>query len=240
MSPAPKFSPEEQEKRILDAAIETIMESSVTDFTMAKVANLAGLSMGSVYKLFQCKEDIVMALAERCTQHVTASLKAVLNLPRSAPEKIIAVFLLSPEKMQCFPFTYELVSYATNEAVIRKASANWSQRMIDANEFCEESFKHNLRNSVSADEFAEDVNLEEFLEEITVSGWSLHVGYDQVRRVQETRSQSSQAIAMVALEADDPLVRGMVRLINSYPWKTKLTGQSLDDTIAALLELNLR
>ncbi|MAD88175.1 MAG: TetR family transcriptional regulator, partial [Pseudoalteromonas sp.] len=46
MAPAPKFSPEQQQEMILDAAIQCIQESSITDFTMAKIARLAGLSMG--------------------------------------------------------------------------------------------------------------------------------------------------------------------------------------------------
>lgn len=217
------------------------MESSITDFTMAKVAKLAGLSMGSVYKLFQCKEDIVMALALRSTQHVTATLKAVLDLPRNTPEKIIAVALLSPEKMQCFPFTYELVSYAVNKAVISKASPLWSHRMIEASAYCEESFRSNLRDGISMEEFAGNVNLEEFVEEMTISGWALHVGYDQVRRVQLSRNcLEGKPEAIEPLAADDPIVRSFIRLINSYPWKIKLTQQAVEDTISALVDLNLR
>ena len=61
MAPAPRFSPEEQEKLIICAAITTIVQSSLLDFSMSKIAKLAGLSMGSVYKFVQCKEDVLIA-----------------------------------------------------------------------------------------------------------------------------------------------------------------------------------
>ena len=63
MAPAPKYSPQEQEEIILNAAAECIAETSLLDFTMSSISKAAKLSMGSIYKHVQCKEDIIFALA---------------------------------------------------------------------------------------------------------------------------------------------------------------------------------
>jgi AcrR family transcriptional regulator len=57
MVPAPKFSPQQQEEKILTAAAQCIAETSLMDFTMSSIAKRAGLSMGSIYKHIQTKED---------------------------------------------------------------------------------------------------------------------------------------------------------------------------------------
>lgn len=241
MCPAPKFSPEEQQEKIIDAAIACISETSITDFTMAKIANLAGLSMGSIYKFFQSKEDIVVALAYRSFQHISGLFDQVLTLPLSTPEKIIAVCLISPEKMQCFPFCYELESYATNDAVIQKASPVWTQKMIDASTHCEQAFNATLTKGISSGELTEDLNLDEFIEEIIVSTWAMSVGYEQVQRVQQSRQIiEGTSSVMEPLKLDDPLIRSMVRLVNSYPWQHLLNTESLQRTEAELIKLNLR
>ena len=241
MPPAPKYSHEEEQVRILDAAIKCILDSSVTSFTMAKVASKAELSMGSVYKHFQCKEDIVMALAHQSFSHISSIFERVFSLALTTPEKVIAICLLSPQKLQCFPFANELESFATNDAVIRKASPRWTQQMIEAGAHCEATFKARLSSGITADEFSEVVDVDEFIEEITVSGWAMNVGYEQVLRVH----QSSQIIEvkssiLATLDLTDKLIRSMVRLINSYPWRTPLTQQALSRIVSLLTELHFR
>ena len=65
MAPAPKYSPQEQEEIILNAAAECISQTSVLDFTMSAVSKAAKLSMGSIYKHVQCKEDIIFAKGKK-------------------------------------------------------------------------------------------------------------------------------------------------------------------------------
>jgi len=241
MATAAKLTNEEQQRKILDAAVQCIADSSVTSFTMAKVAAKAELSMGSVYKHFQCKEDIVMALTSASFSHISSVFQHVFNLPLTTPEKIIALCLLSPEKMQLFSFGSELESYATNDAVIRKASPLWTQKMIEAGALCEQTFKTRLAEGITTKDFANSVDLDTFIEEITVSGWAMNAGYEQVLRVQQSRQiVEGNASLSMPLETMDPLVRSLVRLINSYPWQYPLTKEAVNKTANLLTEENLR
>lgn len=239
--PAPKFSTEEQQIKIIDAAVECILASSVTSFTMAKVASKSGLSMGSVYKHFQCKEDIVMALAFESFSHITSVFQQVLDLELSTPEKIIAISLLSPEKLQRFPFDSELESFATNDAVIRKATPRWTQKMIDAGAGCEAMFKARLSDGIKPDELIQTVNVDEFIEEITVSSWAMMVGHERVLRIQQSKQIIEGTASLLApLDVNEPLIRSMIRLINSYPWQQPLTLQTVNRIVSLLTELNFR
>ncbi|MDK1288389.1 TetR/AcrR family transcriptional regulator [Pseudoalteromonas umbrosa] len=241
MAPAPKYDQQTQQKMILSAAEQCINESSITDFTMAKIARIAGLSMGSVYKFVQSKEDIVLALANESFIHLSNIFNQVLALKLTAPEKIIAISLISPQKLQLFEFDYALQTYATNEAVIKKGSNYWTGKIIEAQSRCESSFKVALAEGINAGELEAVPNLSEVIEEIIISGWALTVGYEQVQRVQQTKQIIEGTDSLLAsLPLNHPIIRSSVRLLNSYPWKQPLTDASLNHIEQQLITLNLR
>jgi AcrR family transcriptional regulator len=241
MAPAPKYSPEQQQTMILDAAVQCIHESSITDFTMAKIARLAGLSMGSVYKFAQSKEDIILALAHQSFSHVSAMFEQVLKLPLSTPEKALAVTLISPKKLQYFDFDYELQSYATNEAVIKRASPLWTSKVIEACNYCEQNFKLAIMEGINAGELLDVPNLTDVIEEIIVSGWAMTVGYDQVQRVKQRQQIIEGTDSLLEpLAINDPIIRSSIRLLNSYPWQSPITQDSLVRIEQALIKLELR
>jgi len=69
----------------------------------------------------------------------------------------------------------------------------------------------------------------------------MNVGYEQVLRVQQSRQiVEGNASLSMPLETMDPLVRSMVRLINSYPWQYPLTQDAVYRTATLLTEENLR
>ena len=241
MAPAPKFSAQEQQTMVLNAAAETINESSVTDFTMAKVARLAGLSMGSVYKFVQSKEDMILALACQSFGHVSSIFEKVLKLPISAPERILAISLISPKKLQYFSFDYELQSYATNEAVLRRASPMWTDKLISSCESCKHIFKISMTEGISAGELKPVPNLSEVIEEIIISSWAMMVGYEHVQRVKQTNKiiEGTESL-LEPLTFNDTIIRSLVRLLNSYPWQQPIDEASFKRVEAELIKLDLR
>jgi len=241
MAPAPKHSPEKQQELILDAAIEAIQDTSITDFTMAKIARTAGLSMGSIYKFVQSKEDIILALACQSFDHFSDAFEKVLNLPLTMPEKILAISLISSKKVQLFEFDYELQSYATNEAVIRRASPMWTAKVIEGVERCEKRFRESMSEEIAAGELKDVPNLCEIVEEINVASWAMTVGYEQVIRIQQTKNIVDGTDSLLApLSFNDPMIRSLIRLLNSYPWQKLIDDESLNKIEEELTKLQLR
>lgn len=241
MAPAPKFSPEQQEKMILDAAANCIQESSVMDFTMSAVAKAAGLSMGSVYKHVQCKEDIILALAHLSSTHQSSVFRQVLQLDLSPAETIIGISLLNPTKNQLYDFDCELHSFACSEAVIKRASVAWTDRMLQANENCASQFTQLFEQAAADGHFLENEDLPSLISELNLGAWALMVGFHEVQRHMQFKQISEGTDTLrEPQQLDSPALKNLIRLVNSYPWKQPLKLASLPIIEAKLTELNIR
>ena len=150
MAPAPKFSCEDQEKMILSAAVTVIEKTSLLDFSMSAIAKLAGLSMGSVYKFVQCKEDVLIALATKVYQERQQVFIQVLSLPLTTPERIIANSLLDFSKVQMYSFDDQLESIVNTRAMMQRCSPRWLDQMIACGKVCEGMFKTFLQSAAQS------------------------------------------------------------------------------------------
>ncbi len=241
MAPAPKYSPKEQEEIILNAAIECIEESSLLDFTMSSVAKTAGLSMGSIYKHVQCKEDIIFALANRLFRHLCSIFKQVLALALTTPEKIMAISLLSPQKTELYSFSRHLDSFAANELVIKKASQMWTERMLASSDECEQIFYKCMHDAALSGELTLNGDTEQTIEEINLGCWALTVGYQHVDRVIQVKQISDGTHSLKEpIATNAHIVGSLMRLLNSYQWQAPINKAGVEKVAQKLVECGLR
>ena len=241
MVPAPKFSPQEQEELILDAAADCIWESSVLDFTMSAVSKAAGLSMGSVYKHVQSKEDIIIALSMRSFARQGEVFKEVLSLSLPTPEKIAGISLLSDEKVQVYPFDNELKSLAHNQAVLKRASPYWIERMFRACSDCELLFNKSMHKAAFNGELKLNGNTEQSIEEINLGCWAMMAGFDEVHAVTQVQSISEGTDNLSkGVETDSAMMQCLKRFVNSYQWREPLTDEGIVRVSEKLKELGFR
>lgn len=241
MAPAPKHSMQEQEDMILDAAAKCIEQTSLLDFTMSAVAKEAGMSMGSIYKHVQCKEDIIFALAARVYAHRSDIFELVLSMPLSTPQRIIGITLLNPLKVQCYSFDIHLDAFVINELVVRKTSERWTQRMISTHQHCEQLFYQCMKAAVESQELIDETDVEAMIEEINLGGWALTVGYENVSRVIQIR-QMAQGTEQLTdpVTIDSAIVRVYARLLNSFGWTAPLDDAGIKETEQSLIANGLR
>jgi len=250
MAPAPRFSAEEQETLIINAAIKAIEESSLLDFSMSAIAKLAGLSMGSVYKFVQCKEDVLIALATRMFQQRHCIFKKVLALPLTTPERLIAMSLLDCSKVQTYSFDNQLESIVNTEAMMKRCSERWLAQMIFCGERCQSMFQQFLQNAADSGELTSGSR---DIEEINIGIWSLSVGYFQsvalhLQRRNDSKieldslenSEETKAVNVFALNVDDVHIRNMKRLINSYDWLQVVSDNDIKKVCLQLSDNKLR
>lgn len=241
MAPAAKHSHKEQEQLILDAAVECIQETSLLDFTMSAISKAAGMSMGSIYKHVQCKEDIIFALATRGYRHQSAIFSKVLALPLTTPEKFIGLTLLCPKKTKLYDFDSHLESFATNELIIKRTSAHWAQHMISAHENCESIFSQCMHQAVTSGELNFDGNIDEMIEEINLSCWALHMGFQQVERVIQVHQIAEETDSLQdAVPLDAVIIKSVTRLLNSYDWQKPLDSDGVLKVANLLQQHSLR
>lgn len=238
MAPAPKFSPQEQEEMILKAAEESIEESSILDFPMSQIAKRAGLSIGSVYKHVQSKEDVLIALAVRMYRNEYQAYKKILSMPVSTPEKLIGINLMHRWKTQTYSFESQLDNLVSTPALVERCSLGWLQQMRSHCQEVEQLFKQTFTEAADSGEF---ISGHEAVEEINLALWSFTAGYFHMVRQHhchmQNRSEDRAKRLCVGTEiSEDALhIRGMVRLLNAYEWQQPLTCDGIKK-VCELLE----
>jgi len=242
MVPAPKFSPQQQEEKILTAAAQCIAETSLMDFTMSSIAKRAGLSMGSIYKHIQTKEDVLIALATKMFENLRQVFERFLALPLTMPEKLLGIGLMTPDKYKLYPFDSHLEMLIGNEAVLKRASSGWIEKMVRVEEPLEQLFFDAISAAIDSGELALDgQNREMLVEEILVAVWSMNVGFFQVAFQRHARGMLGELVALpFPLAIDDPFTKTVRRLLNSYQWQQPLTEQGINDLCLLLEKEGLR
>jgi AcrR family transcriptional regulator len=66
------MAPEERREQLLDSAVAYVLERGLSDFSLEKVAAIAGVSVPLIYKYFPKREDILKAVLEREYQYLGA------------------------------------------------------------------------------------------------------------------------------------------------------------------------
>lgn len=242
MAPAARYTPEEQESLILNAAIQCIERSTLLDFTMSAISKTAGLSMGSVYRHIQSKEDVLVALAANSFAHLHTVFSDILQLPIDAPQKLIAVQLATPEKLHLYSFGPQLEVLVSSEHVLKRASANWIKRMVENDKRIDNLFSSFFNHVWDSAELREDSdNKEQILDQLSVSFWSLCVGYQQVAMQTHARGLVCDTSPWPwPLAADNPIILTAMRLLNSYNWQQPINSDDINAICDLLLEKSYR
>ncbi|QRG82279.1 TetR/AcrR family transcriptional regulator [Vibrio diabolicus] len=240
--PAPKHSIAEQEQLILDAAAQSILESSLIDFKMSSIAKNAGLSMGSVYKHIQSKEDVLVALSVRLDQQASRIIGDVLALPFPLPAKIVALNLVPQEVMYSYPFSHQLLTMLNSKDLLAKASEKWLSKLSLVSMEIRKRFKSALEEAVNNEELmCKAEEKEALIEEFILLQWAVNVGSPQILNYpHDTHINQAETNVNVPLTLDHPLLRATVRMTNSYPWKEPITPETLEKLEKEMTQLGLR
>jgi AcrR family transcriptional regulator len=229
---------QEQENQILQAAAACIEASSLLDFTMAAISQEAGLSMGSIYKHIQSKEDVLVALGHRSHIHFEKLARSVLALPLPIGARIVAVQLVDRKHTSPYRFGPQLITLLGNEAILRRASPNWIEKYLARDAAIEDLFRQQLLEAANTGELVIDKgNQDALVHEITTAVWSLCVGHTQVTNARNARTLAD---ATSRLEPESIVVRALQRLMNTYTWRTPLTDALLKQTCSTLAQQGLR
>lgn len=240
--PAPKYTIAEQEQLILDAAVQCVLDSSLIDFKMSAIAKNAGLSMGSVYKHIQSKEDVLVALSVRIDDRAFNVIREVLELPYSLPAKIVAIHLVSQEAMYEYSFSYQLLNMMCNKDLLAKASEKWLMKLASVSKEIRCLFQDALSTAVQTEELlCSDEEKEALIEEFMLLHWALNIGLSQIlNHPYDTYINEAKTNVNVPLTLSHPLIRAAVRMTNSYPWKKIVSTEELEEIEQVLIARGFR
>jgi AcrR family transcriptional regulator len=80
----------EMQARILDASLRVLRDEGALGFTTTRVADEAGISVGSLYQYFPNKHALVAALHESDIREGVAHVQAILDQPNATPRQKLA------------------------------------------------------------------------------------------------------------------------------------------------------
>lgn len=115
--------------RIIDAALQAIGQYGVADTTHRRIAEIAGVPLGSLTYYFSGLEEIIQQAFRRLSQGVMSRFAQILDEaggPEDARRAIID-FLSddSPQKAREMALIFELYAYATRRPSLRPIMTEW-------------------------------------------------------------------------------------------------------------------
>src|SRR5690349_6140612 len=91
----PRKEPRQERSRqmradILDAGVRVLQREGALSFTTPRVAEMAGISVGSLYQYFPNKQALLFAIHSRIAERAWVEVQAILDHPRWSPRKKLA------------------------------------------------------------------------------------------------------------------------------------------------------
>ncbi|MGI2035494.1 TetR/AcrR family transcriptional regulator [Rhizobium panacihumi] len=119
----------ERRDRIIEAALVTIAKLGVADTSHRRIAEVAGVPLGSLTYYFKGLDDIIGAAFERLAEQVSGRFTAVLRGARNKQEAKSAIvsFLseVSERKHNEMVLSYELYAYASRRPALKPIMLSW-------------------------------------------------------------------------------------------------------------------
>lgn len=135
MSPRPDVS-DERKTQILNAAEDVFTRKGLDEARMDDIAEVTGLSKGTLYLYFKSKDDLIIAILDRIFQGVFKMIGARKNEEISAVE---AVRQFTEEAirdyklmMHLMPVAYEFLALAFRNKTVQKALKQYFIHYMDA------------------------------------------------------------------------------------------------------------
>lgn len=236
MCPAAVHTLKEQQRIVLDAATRLIQRTSLLDFTMGGLAKEAALSVGSIYKHMQTKEDVLIALNAEALEQRHKVYKKTFSLPLSTPERLMAASLFDYDLVNRTPFDEQLAMFCFNDAVLRRGSERWVSVMVERRFANIALFEQLMRDAIDAGELRHEGGPQPLLDRLYSGLWLLNVGH----RTLASQTRGHDRSLSLLIERDSPIVGNLTLLINAFDWVDPLDEDGIDRAFEALEKNNLR
>jgi TetR/AcrR family transcriptional repressor of uid operon len=128
-------TPEVRRAQILEAAKQCFRETGFYAATMAEIADLAGVSVGLLYRHFQSKDDIVKSIVEQDLETQQKDLKSALDAhiddPAAAVEEIIKTFARGVLDHERTSLMVEIAAESMRNPDIQSLGAEGQKKLVN-------------------------------------------------------------------------------------------------------------
>ncbi|MDX9972642.1 MAG: TetR/AcrR family transcriptional regulator [FCB group bacterium] len=120
----------QREGLFLDIARRLLLKEGYHGLTMARVAQAAEYSKGTIYQHFSCKEEVILTLVTRSLERRLAMLEKAAAFRANPRERIVALGEAMELFVRLYPDDLRLIFLSNTEAITQKASEQfvWNMR----------------------------------------------------------------------------------------------------------------
>lgn len=164
---------EDREELILDCARELIRDEGLLNLQMSRIAEKCEHAVGTLYKHFESKEDLILALVIQGTQKHVELFEKAARWKANSRDRMFGITVADMIFVRRNPDHYRIAQYALCEAVWGAATLERRQEFLKASKPVGES----VVSIVDAAVKAGDLELNGLRpEQITTGLWSITVG----------------------------------------------------------------
>ena len=165
---------QQRENRILEVSLELLLKSSYHGLSMDRIAEVLEYSKGTIYQHFSCKEEILVALANKAIQVRLDLFRRAASFRGRSRERLQGVGVASQIFLRLYPH------YFTVEQIIRLSSV-WEKTSPERRAFlhrCEEQCAGIVAGIVRDAVASGDLELppDVTVEDVIFGVWALNFG----------------------------------------------------------------
>lgn len=214
----------ERENLILETTRGLIHRKGFLSLTMAELAKEVEYSVGTLYRHFETKEDLLVALAVQSIGRRALLFEQIRQAPYISRDRIYGILIVRLMLAEANPETFEIERLASSPSIWTRASQDRYEAMVAMEQRCSDVVLDIIRDAQAAGDLGEDA-----IEEDIVFGlWSITVGFHRL-------VQSFDDVRQVGLvDTADAVKKNYCMLLDGYGW------EPLEGWDAAVVEGEIR
>lgn len=217
-----------REELILRHFRALIEERGFFDLRVSELAKRAGISVGTLYSHFPCKEDLLMALAMQSASSRSETVRSALEQAKTPAQRFILATIVTWRFAHAHPSLMELEFLAMTPAIWKRASARFHQAYAEMKQQAWDFFESLLHEAFG--EKRSTLNALYF----GVGRWSLALGMDMI----SFSEFSVQHISLSADEWEQCQLDNVARLLVGWGWSKKEVDSMVESGLEIARELD--
>jgi len=216
---------QERDSAILGAAEEILFEAGYYGLTMDAVASRSNVSKGTVYLRFGCKEDVVLALAQRAVRQRNEMVRRGAGFDGRARERVLAIGEAVGLFQRLHTDQSSLIHLAMGP-VREKASVERVAALVRLETEAMDVLRGVVEDAVASGDLAE--TRAGMIEELMLSAWAL---------VDGSYTLIESGAVSTSLKISDPfhkVWRGFAALADGYGWRPLFSEWDYEESMCRI------
>ncbi len=200
----------ERESLILETARRFILDKGFLSLTMSDLADAVEYSVGTLYRHFETKEDLLVALAVQSIGRRTRLFEQIKQLDLISRDRIYGILIVRLLLAESEPETFDIERLASSPSIWKRANTERYPLMVDMEHKCSETVTDIIEEAVGAG----DLDAEQTKTGDIIFGlWSISLGFHRL-------VQSFDDIQRVGLvDAEAAVKVNYCMLLDGYGWQ---------------------